>query len=241
MLKLANHPHVLEKLDMTRIIPRLPFINNSGRAFLAMLSNHGIKTASLLIVTMIPTQVSDRFPLSHFCMHNDIGKRRWTNVTYTMLGDKELNFELWDVYNMQNEDDQFYIELILLDENGSPIHAVIRKNLNTKYKQLLYEGRIYDIKNFKVIHASDNYKPIKGDFKALFLLTTNVTELKHHPTDIPMYYFQFASYQQLQDRVGERSILTNIIGKVVAIGKLEDRMANGRDNKIRRLQLLITE
>ncbi|KAM7265763.1 hypothetical protein ACFE04_003446 [Oxalis oulophora] len=148
---------------------------------------------------------------------------------------------LWDVYNMQNEDDQFYIEMILLDEKGSPFHAVIRKNLITKYKPLLYEGRIYDIKNFKVIPASENYKPIKGDFKALFLLTTNVTELKHHPTDIPMYYFQFASYQQLQDRVGERSVLTDIIGKVVAIGKLEDRMANGRDNKIRRLQLLITE
>ncbi|KAM7263060.1 hypothetical protein ACFE04_000743 [Oxalis oulophora] len=162
MLKLANDPQVLKKLDMTRIIPRLPFINNSGRAFLAMLSNHGIKTASLLIATdlffiqknlrdgihllihlanegtfqakyncaialillkrrracklfmkilllpdnrytlrqmrhcflqMIPTEVSDRFPLSHFCMHNDIGKRRWTNVAYIMLGDKELNFE----------------------------------------------------------------------------------------------------------------------------------------------------
>ncbi|KAM7272223.1 hypothetical protein ACFE04_026886 [Oxalis oulophora] len=48
---LANDPNVLKKLDMSRFVSRLSFINDPGRAFLALLSNNGIQSASLLIAT----------------------------------------------------------------------------------------------------------------------------------------------------------------------------------------------
>ncbi|KAM7260556.1 hypothetical protein ACFE04_011229 [Oxalis oulophora] len=48
MLHVTNYSQVLKKLDMRRFIPRLPFVNDHGRAFLAMLSNYGIKFSQLL-------------------------------------------------------------------------------------------------------------------------------------------------------------------------------------------------
>ncbi|KAM7257779.1 hypothetical protein ACFE04_013520 [Oxalis oulophora] len=121
----------------------------------------------------------------------------------------------WDVYNMQNEDDQFYIEMILIDEKGVALHAVIRKNLIAK--------------------------PIKGTKKALFLLTTNATEVKDTTANIPLHYFEIATLQEIEERIADRTILTDIIGKLVAISKLENKHANGRTNKIRRLEILLKE
>ncbi|KAM7263372.1 hypothetical protein ACFE04_001055 [Oxalis oulophora] len=51
MLKFANDPMVVEKIDMNRILPRLRSINNACRAYLAILSKHGVKSSTLLIAT----------------------------------------------------------------------------------------------------------------------------------------------------------------------------------------------
>ncbi|KAM7262452.1 hypothetical protein ACFE04_000135 [Oxalis oulophora] len=105
----------------------------------------------------------------------------------------------WDVYNMQNEDDQFYIEMILLDEKGVAI---------AKYKQILKEGNVYNITNFKLLPPNDNYRPIKGIKKALFLLTTNATEVKDTTANIPLHYFKIATLQEIEERIADRIILT---------------------------------
>ncbi|KAM7259555.1 hypothetical protein ACFE04_015296 [Oxalis oulophora] len=162
MLHVTNYPQVLKHLDMTRFIPRLPFVNDPGRAFLAMLSNYGIKPASLLIATdlffkkkdikngieslitlakdgsfqakyncaialillrrrcackmfekilllpdsrytlkqmlqsflqMVPLHESNKFPYSHYCLHNNIGKVHWLLAASAFLGDKDLAFD----------------------------------------------------------------------------------------------------------------------------------------------------
>ncbi|KAM7273336.1 hypothetical protein ACFE04_028000 [Oxalis oulophora] len=51
MLKVANDPMVVQKIDMNRIVPRLRSINNAGRSYLAILSKHNVKSSSLLIAT----------------------------------------------------------------------------------------------------------------------------------------------------------------------------------------------
>ncbi|KAM7260676.1 hypothetical protein ACFE04_011349 [Oxalis oulophora] len=42
---------VVQKIDMNRIVPRLRSINNAGRAYLAILIQHKIKSSTLLVAT----------------------------------------------------------------------------------------------------------------------------------------------------------------------------------------------
>ncbi|KAM7256644.1 hypothetical protein ACFE04_012385 [Oxalis oulophora] len=49
---------------------------------------------------------------------------------------------LSNIYDNKNDTQQILIYLILLDEEGSPLHAIVRKNLISKLKSFLTEGEI---------------------------------------------------------------------------------------------------
>ncbi|RYR31529.1 hypothetical protein Ahy_B01g056333 [Arachis hypogaea] len=77
--------------------------------------------------------------------------------------------------------------------------------------------------------------------KANFLFTTIVKEIKDPILKIFQHYFEFASLETLFDRVGQRKILTDIIGKLHALGEEEQVDVKGKPTKIRRMELILKE
>ncbi|KVH87760.1 hypothetical protein Ccrd_024954, partial [Cynara cardunculus var. scolymus] len=56
--------------------------------------------------------------------------------------------------------------MVLIDENGSLMTAIVRKNLVNKFNHLLEKGTEYVLKNFKVVENFGAFKVI--DYITLF-------------------------------------------------------------------------
>ncbi|KAK3211140.1 hypothetical protein Dsin_015846 [Dipteronia sinensis] len=61
---------------------------------------------------------------------------------------------------------------------GDHIHATIQKFLIHKFTNLVDEGKIYSVQNFKVIDKNGNYMPVSHQYKLLLLPTTTIKELR---------------------------------------------------------------
>lgn len=151
----------------------------------------------------------------------------------------------------------------------TPLHAVINKNLIKNFKGIIQEGSIYTIKNLKITATNNSYKPISGSMKGWFLLTTKISKIQNSEIQIPRYYFEFATFQTVTERVGEimllsgrnsktmnykiiilkltqiiltvDSFVSDIIGTLHALGNEEEVYVSGKPTKILRLELRLKE
>lgn len=151
----------------------------------------------------------------------------------------------------------------------TPLHAVINKNLIKNFKGIIQEGSIYTIKNLKITAANNSYRPISGSMKGWFLLTTKISKIQNSEIQIPRYYFEFATFQTVTERVGEimllsgrnsktmnykiiilkltqiiltvDSFVSDIIGTLHALGNEEEVYVSGKPTKILRLELRLKE
>ena len=87
------------------------------------------------------------------------------------------------------------------------IHGVVWKNQVDKFKNLLHEGSIYILKNFKVVPASAQYRPVTNKYRIIFLLITSVKRIEVPITIIPKNAFQFADFDLINERINENTIL----------------------------------
>ncbi|KAM7266049.1 hypothetical protein ACFE04_003732 [Oxalis oulophora] len=49
--------------------------------------------------------------------------------------------------------------------------------------------------------------------------------------------FEFSSYQQLEERVGDRTLLTDVLGQLTGIGIIEEVISAGKKTKLRKMEL----
>nr|XP_016463138.1 PREDICTED: uncharacterized protein LOC107786203 [Nicotiana tabacum] len=111
----------------------------------------------------------------------------------------------WDSINFKRNRELMSTDMILIDEEETLIHATINKNLVNKYKNLLSEGSVYFIKNFKVSEASGVYRPVTSNFKISFFLTTALQELQEGIVNIPINGFHSAKTKlTLWEELGEK-------------------------------------
>ena len=79
----------------------------------------------------------------------------------------------------------------------------------SKFVDILQEGNLYTIYNLTIVSANDAYKPVKGTFKGLFLLTIVVKKINSIFISIPLHYFEFGSMETLAQRMDEREVLAS--------------------------------
>ncbi|KAK4591323.1 hypothetical protein RGQ29_021498 [Quercus rubra] len=148
---------------------------------------------------------------------------------------------MWDAINIANNHDLLSLDMILVDEEGTLIHASIRKNLAQSYRPQLNEGSIYTITNFLVEENKGNYRPVYNKFKILFNSTTSVSKLSGLDHSIPQSQFEFADYGTIASRCYDTTYLTDVIGILDYIGAIEEIKTRGRPTKLRNIQLLLEE
>ncbi|KAF3968342.1 hypothetical protein CMV_007749 [Castanea mollissima] len=133
------------------------------------------------------------------------------------------------------------LDMILIDEKKNLMHAIVRKNVFQKFGAILHERGTFVISNFKVIVTKKGYRPVSNDLNIIFLLTTSVKECNEKSELIPMHAFEFATYDCINSRLNNNSYLTDIIGKLTAVGPIEQVHFDNGSTNIRNLQILLPE
>jgi hypothetical protein len=93
---------------------------------------------------------------------------------------------------------------------GTLIHSSIRNKFAQRFRPLLNEGCIYEIKNFIVEEYRAQYRPVHHQFKILFILTTSVSKIHEINQSIPQYGFELADYETITSRCNDHTYLTGI-------------------------------
>ncbi|KAM6570008.1 hypothetical protein CsatB_017993 [Cannabis sativa] len=100
--------------------------------------------------------------------------------------------------------------MIFIDEKENVMHATTRKIFVSKFKNLLSEGSLYSVKNFKVIPSAGEYRPVSTGYKIIFHRNTLVMKLEEGSIKIPTHGFQFISQNLIDSRVNDHTILSGI-------------------------------
>ncbi|KAL0009125.1 hypothetical protein SO802_010627 [Lithocarpus litseifolius] len=167
-------------------------------------------------------------PLSKLSMDRD----NWT-IKVRVL-------RMWDAINTKNNE-FISLDMIFIDEEGSTIHAIVRKNQARTFRPQLLEGRVYTIKNFRVESTKGEFRPVHNDIKIWFMTITTIMESNEDMNSIQKYCFEFADYDQIQNQCYNYTYLIDVVGKLVAVGNVEEPQVNGAPRKLRNLQLLLKE
>ncbi|KAF3957708.1 hypothetical protein CMV_017305 [Castanea mollissima] len=138
---------------------------------------------------------------------------------------------MWDAINIANNHDLISLDMILVEKEGTLIHASIRKNLAQSFRPQLNEGSIYTITNFLVEENKGNYRPVHNQLKILFNSTTSVSKFNGFDHSIPQSQFEFSDYGTIASRCYDNTYLTAI----------EEIKTRGRPTKMRNIQLLLEE
>ncbi|KAJ9548755.1 hypothetical protein OSB04_021298 [Centaurea solstitialis] len=126
---------------------------------------------------------------------------------------------LWESLNSKNGE-VISLDMIIIDDEQNLMTATIRKNLIDRFNNLLKEGVVYIIQNFKVVPNSADYRVTDSAFKILFTLITKLKKVDDDPS-IPMHGFRFVGQKIIDDRVNDNTLLTDIAGHLTVVGAVE--------------------
>nr|POE71572.1 hypothetical protein CFP56_12797 [Quercus suber] len=70
---------------------------------------------------------------------------------------------------------------------------------------------------------------------------TTIMESNEDMNSIQKYCFEFADYDQIQNQCYNYTYLIDVVGKLIAVGNVEEPQVNGAPRKLRNLQLLLKE
>ncbi|KVI11379.1 Nucleic acid-binding, OB-fold, partial [Cynara cardunculus var. scolymus] len=118
---------------------------------------------------------------------------------------------MWESLNNKKGGELISLDMILIDEEENLIHGSIWSSIVPKFKSLLHEGVLYEIKNFKVVPSDGNSRPLANDIKIIFQKFTSIKKLEEDIFSIPKNGFQFISANLVHSRVNDDTILSGII------------------------------
>lgn len=101
------------------------------------------------------------------------------------------------------------------------IHAVIRKHLANRFQHRLTEGGLYGLRNLKITASTGVYRPLANKFRVIFLAITSIIPIEEEIVQIPKHGFEFIRPNLLDSRVNDNTILSDVIGCLCAVGRLE--------------------
>ncbi|EFH55314.1 hypothetical protein ARALYDRAFT_344448 [Arabidopsis lyrata subsp. lyrata] len=119
--------------------------------------------------------------------------------------------ELDDVSNALN--------LILMDNQGTKIRAVIRESLVTRFSPLLIEGLWMILRKFSLIPDVDLVRTTPHRFKIQFSPDTCVEYLNYLACDYD--YFNFARFRDIRMGISNPYICVDLVGKVDNVNDIQ--------------------
>ncbi|XVF50598.1 hypothetical protein PTKIN_Ptkin04bG0114400 [Pterospermum kingtungense] len=94
------------------------------------------------------------------------------------------------------------------------------KTESDSFDSNIKEGNIYKISDFTVTRPKHSFNAVSAPCTITISRRTKFTELHMAEDKIPLYYFDFTDFEQLQPRTKNNFILTDIIGLVTSVSKI---------------------
>ncbi|XP_026434422.1 replication protein A 70 kDa DNA-binding subunit C-like isoform X1 [Papaver somniferum] len=114
----------------------------------------------------------------------------------------------WEELDFMSTNDVTSIDMVIVDEQGEELHAVIPKNLIWKFDKLIREGCLYSMQKLHLTTAKPKFCPAHNEKRAFFRSTTSVSALDAYSVSIiPQKNLQNI---HLTDVVGFLKTVTNI-------------------------------
>ncbi|CAN6844355.1 unnamed protein product [Brassica oleracea] len=132
---------------------------------------------------------------------------------------------LWRNYNKESGNT---IEMVVVDKEGTRIHASVGEQLIKKFDDKLREGDAIVLQLFKVYDATGEYRTTPHPYKIGFFHTTFVGIADDFPTAVPEKYF--ADFSDILGGNLDHSCLVDVVGQIVNFGSLENKIIKGKDN-----------
>ncbi|XVF50503.1 hypothetical protein PTKIN_Ptkin04bG0106200 [Pterospermum kingtungense] len=103
---------------------------------------------------------------------------------------------------------------------GTPLQATMAKTESDSFDSNIKEGNIYKISDFTVTRSKHSFNAVSAPCTITISRRTKFTELHMAEDKIPLYYFDFTDFEQLQPRTKNNFILTDIIALVTSVSKI---------------------
>ncbi|XP_019197917.1 PREDICTED: uncharacterized protein LOC109191718 [Ipomoea nil] len=115
------------------------------------------------------------------------------------------------------------MECLLHDDQGDYIHANIQNTDVRKYKEVIKEGQLYEIKKFYAVTNYYMYKITRHKYMLKFNYKTEAKVI--NSKGFPMHMFRLTSFVSLKDpnEVNEKELI-DVMGRVVEIYNLVTRL-----------------
>ncbi|CAN7092120.1 unnamed protein product [Brassica rapa subsp. narinosa] len=122
---------------------------------------------------------------------------------------------LWRNYNKESGNT---IEMVVVDKEGTRIHASVGEQLIKKFDDKLREGDAIVLQLFKVYDATGEYRTTPHPYKIGFFPTTFVGKADDFPSAVPEKYF--ADFYDILGGNLDHSSLVDFVGQIVNFGLL---------------------
>nr|VDD46455.1 unnamed protein product [Brassica oleracea] len=131
---------------------------------------------------------------------------------------------LWRNYNKESGNT---IEMVVVDKEGTRIHASVGEQLIKKFDDKLRKGDAIVLQLFKVYDATGEYRTTPHPYKIGFFHTTFVGIADDFPSAVPEKYFA-----DFSDILGWLSYFwyVDVVGQIVNFESLENKIIKGKDN-----------
>ncbi|CAN7046078.1 unnamed protein product [Brassica oleracea var. botrytis] len=132
---------------------------------------------------------------------------------------------LWRNYNKESGNT---IEMVVVDKEGTRIHASVGEQLMKKFDDKLREGDAIVLPLFKVYDATGEYRTTPHPYKIGFFHTTFVGIADDFPSAVSEKYF--ADFSDILGGNLDHSCLVDVVGQIVNFGSLENKIIKEKDN-----------
>ncbi|CAH1419076.1 unnamed protein product [Lactuca virosa] len=141
-------------------------------------------------------------------------------VTRDDLTFKLRVINLWHQMSFYNKNEIWSIEMILLDEHGNKIQAMVSKRNLYRFKNVVKDGMTFYIKgpNFAALKTG-SFKLTPHDQKFTFVQQTVVTECNNFSRSL--FGFSFVDYQAVLSLTHPQDTSVDVMGLVVAIAEIQ--------------------
>ncbi|CAJ2661813.1 unnamed protein product [Trifolium pratense] len=122
------------------------------------------------------------------------------------------------------------IEMVLIDEKGSKIHATVRRHLIHMFKGVLIEGEAYTLSTFSVVEAYGLCRPTRHPCR-LFFHSTTLLERVECPL-IKKNGLSLMDIGKINSHTCDSNYLVDLIGVMSGISSLNEFTKNGERVKM---------
>ncbi|XP_056843277.1 uncharacterized protein LOC108830017 [Raphanus sativus] len=126
------------------------------------------------------------------------------------------------------------MEMVVVDSNGTKIHASVKKELVNRFDPVLSQGDSKILINFSVGHSYGSYRTTNHPYKISFLETTRVRNCE---LPIVISGFDPVNYRDIIDGSLNSDYLVDVIGQIVEVSPIEVLSINGKETNKMALEL----